>query len=159
MFSCEYCEILMNSFFYRTPLVAASEKYEYTEYMLDLLKHCHNSFLLSLIEKHLNEPIIYYKFSSLIEKCFWNLASLLHNLTYLLNLFLFRSTSSVFLNDYFLRWLADKSLLSRFSVLINYIMWSYNIFSVSSCFPGVSRFRFWKKPNFSAYIFLHWTKK
>ena len=26
MFSCEYCEIVQNSFIYRTPLVAASEK-------------------------------------------------------------------------------------------------------------------------------------
>ena len=25
VFSCEYCEIFKNSFFYRTPLVAASE--------------------------------------------------------------------------------------------------------------------------------------
>ena len=35
-----------------------------------------------------------------------------------LNLFLFISTFSVFLNDYFCRWLAYKSL-GRFSVLIN----------------------------------------
>ena len=26
MFSCEYCKIVQNSFIYRTPLVAASEK-------------------------------------------------------------------------------------------------------------------------------------
>ena len=38
MLSREYCEIFMNSFFYRTPLAAASEKYEYIVYMLDLLK-------------------------------------------------------------------------------------------------------------------------
>ena len=37
----------------------------------------------------------------------------------LLNLFLFLCTFSVFLDDYFFRWLAYKSLLSRSSVLIN----------------------------------------
>ena len=69
VFSCKYCEIFMNSFFYRIPLVAASEKYEYTVYMLDLLNDCCNCFLLSLIEKHLNEPIM-YNFSFLIERSF-----------------------------------------------------------------------------------------
>ena len=39
----------------------------------------------------------------------------------LLDLFLFLSTFSVFLNDYFFIWLAYQSLFSRFSVLINYI--------------------------------------
>ena len=72
----------MNSFFDRTPLAAASEKYKYTVYMLDLLKDCYNCFLLSLIEKHLNKPNIYYNFQFLIEKSFWNLSSLLHSLTY-----------------------------------------------------------------------------
>ena len=38
----------------------------------------------------------------------------------------------------FFRWLAYKSLLSRFSVLINYVMWSDNLFSLSSCFPCFS---------------------
>ena len=49
----------------------------------------------------------------------------------LLNLFFF-------LNDYFFRWLAYKSLHSRFSVL-NYIMWFYNLFlypAVSHIFHG-----------------------
>ena len=130
----------MSSFFYRIPLVAASEKYEYGVYMLNLPKDCYNRFLLSLIEKHLNEPIIYYSFSFLIEKSFWNLSSLLHNLTYChLNLFLSLSIFSVFLSDFFFfRWLAYKSFLSRFSVFINYIMWSDNLFSVSSCFPCFS---------------------
>ena len=40
VFSCKYCKIFMNSFFYRTPLMPASEKYEYTVYMLDLLEDC-----------------------------------------------------------------------------------------------------------------------
>ena len=62
----------------------------------------------------------------------------------LLNLFLFLSTFSVFLNDYFFRWLAYKFVFSRFSVLTNYILWSYNFFSVSSCFSCFSWFRiFW----------------
>ena len=64
------CKVCLNSFFYRTPLVVASEKYEYTIYMLDLLQDCYNCFSLSLIEKHLNEPIIYYNFSFLVEKSF-----------------------------------------------------------------------------------------
>ena len=115
----------MNSFFYRAPLVAASEKYEY---ILDLLKDSFNCFLLFLIEKHLNQPIIYYNLSFLIEKGFWNLSSLLHHLTNVLNFFLFISTFSVFLNENFFRWLAYKSLLSTLSLLTNYIMWSYNIF-------------------------------
>ena len=38
-------------------------------------------------------------------------------------------------NNYFFRWFAYKSLLSRFSVLISYNMWSSNHFSISSCFP------------------------
>ena len=82
VFSCKYCKTFMNSFFHRTPLVAASEKYEYRTHMLDLLKDCYKCFLLSLIKIHLNEPIICYNFSFLIEKSFWNLSSLLHNLTY-----------------------------------------------------------------------------
>ena len=123
MFSCKYCEIFMNSFFYRTPLVAASEKYEYTVYMLDLLNDCYNSFLLSLIKKHLNEPIIYHNFLFLIEKKLLKLVRFItQSYLPLLNLFLFLSLFSVFLNNCFFRWLAYKSLLSRFLVLINYIM-------------------------------------
>ena len=41
--------------------------------MLDLLKDCYDCFLLSLVEKHLNEYIIYYNVSFLIEKSFRNL--------------------------------------------------------------------------------------
>ena len=80
-------------FFYGAPLVAASEMYEYITYMLDLLKVSNNCLIFSLIEKHPNEPIIiYHNFSFLTEKSFWNLSSLLHNLTNVLNLFLFIST-------------------------------------------------------------------
>ena len=55
----------------------------------------------------------------------------------LLNSFLFLSRFSVSLknlNNYFFRRFAYKSLLNRFSVLIDYIMWSFNHFSTSSCF-------------------------
>ena len=55
----------------------------------------------------------------------------------LLNSFLFLSRFSVSLkslNNYFFRWFSYKSLLKIFSVLINYIMWSSNHFSTSSCF-------------------------
>ena len=106
--------------------------------MLDLLKDCYNCFLLSLIEKDLNEPIIYYNFSFLIEKSFWNLSSLLHNLTHRLNFFFIHKHVFCLPQWLFFRWLADESLLSRFSALINYIMWSYNLFPVSSSFPRFS---------------------
>ena len=55
----------------------------------------------------------------------------------LLNSYLFLSRFSVSLkdlNNYFFRGFAYKSLLNSFSVLINYIMWSSNHFSTSSCF-------------------------
>ena len=75
---------------------------------------------------------------------------------FLLNLFLFLSTFSVFLNDYFSRWLAifadGKSILSRFSVLINYIMCSYSFFSVSSCFPRFSWSRIFKVQVFQGRV-------
>ena len=57
-------------------------------------------------------------------------------------LFLYRfSASQKSLDNYFFRKFTDKSLLNRFSLLINYIMWSYQ-FSTSSCFPRFSRCRF-----------------
>ena len=82
-------------------------------------------------------------------KIFRNLSSLLRNLTYLslLNSFLFLSRFSVSLkslDNYFFRWFAYKSLLSRFSVLISYNMWSSNHFSISSGFPCFSRSRFFR---------------
>ena len=77
------------------------------------------------------------------------LSSLLRNLTYLslLNSFLFLSRFSVSLkslDNYFFRWFAYKSLLSRFSVLISYNMWSSNHLSISSCFPCFSGSRFFR---------------
>ena len=59
----------------------------------------------------------------------------------LLNSFLFLSRFSVTLkslDNYFFRWFTQKSLFSRFSVLISYNMWPFNHFSISSCFPGFS---------------------
>ena len=40
------------------------------QWMLDSLKDCYNWFLPSLVKKYLNEHIIYYNFSFLIEKSF-----------------------------------------------------------------------------------------
>ena len=74
-----------------------------------------------LVNEHLNVRSIYYIVSCLIEKSFWNLPSLLHNLTYLslLNSFLLLvlSTFPLFLkglNNYIFRWLAYKSVLAEF---------------------------------------------
>ena len=69
----------------------------------------------------------------------------------LLNLLLFLNTFSVVVNDYFFRWLAYKSLLSRFSVFINCIMWSYNLFFLCPGFtssPTLLRiFSCWRRKN------------
>ena len=68
-------------------------------------------------------------------KNFRNLSSLLRNFTYLslLNSFLFLSRFSFSLkslDNYFFRWFPYKSLLSIFSVLISYNVWSSNHFSI-----------------------------
>ena len=55
----------------------------------------------------------------------------------LLNSFLFLNRFSVSLkrlNNYFFKGFAYKSILNRFSVLINYITWSANHFPTSRCF-------------------------
>ena len=82
-------------------------------------------------------------------KIFRNLSSLLRSLTYLslLNSFLYLSRFSVplkSLDNYFFRWFAYKSVLSRFSVLKSYNMWSSNHFSISSCLPCFSGSRFFR---------------
>ena len=89
---------------------------EYTLYKLDLLTDYYNWFLISLIEKHLNLPQF---FISYWEKFLELIKFITIVLIYCLWIFL--STFSVFLNDYFFKWLAYKSLFSRFSVLINYM--------------------------------------
>ena len=83
----------------------------------------------------------------------------MHNLTFLslLDSFLFLSAFSVFLktlyNCYFRR-LAEKSLLSRFPVLIHlYTMWSSNLFSASNCFPVLFMVRIFHSPDFSGFRF------
>ena len=106
--------------------------------MLDLLKDCCNCFLLSLIKKHLNEHIICYNFSFLIEKL---IKFVIQSYLSLLNSFLFLSRFSVSLkslNNYLFRWFAYRSLHSRLTVLANYIMWPSNQFSISSFFPRFS---------------------
>ena len=65
----------------------------------------------------------------------------------LLNSFLFSSRFSVSLkslDNYFFRWFAYKSLLSRFSMLMSSNMCSSNHFSISSRFPCFSRSRFFR---------------
>ena len=86
---------------------------------------------------------VYYTIKFIIQ------SSLLYNLIYLslLDSFLFLRRFSAFLkslDNYFLRWFAYKSLLSRFSVLISYNMWSSNHFSIPSRFPCFSRLRFFR---------------
>ena len=92
-------------------------------------------------------------------KMFRNLSSLLHDLTYLslLNSFIFLSRFSVTLkslDNYFFRWFAYKSFLSRFSVLISYNMCSSNHFSISSRFPCFSRSSFFRVEVFQSPGFL-----
>ena len=108
--------------------------------MLHLLEDCYNCFLLSLVKKHLNELIIYYIYNLIIsiEKRFKKLINVITQAHLsLLNSFLLLSRFSVSLgslSNYFFRGFAYKSLLNRFSVLINYIVWSSNHFFKSSCF-------------------------
>ena len=92
------------------------------------------------------------------------LGSLFRNFTCLslLNSFLLLSRFSVFLkslSNYFCRWLACKSFLSRFLVLINYTKWSSFLFVYSAIThvfhgPGFARSRFcrvqfFQGPDFS----------
>ena len=98
----------------------------------------------------LNEHIIYYNFSVLFEKSFWNLSSFCQIYLSLLNLFLlFLSTFFVFLkslNNYFFRWLAYKSFPSRFSVLIKC---KHSIFFCIQLFPTFFMVLVFQVPGFS----------
>ena len=84
-----------------------------------------------------------------------------HSYLSLLNSFLFLSRFSVSLkslNNYFFKRFAYKSILNRFSVLINYIMWSSNHFSTSSCFlrflgSKIFRVQVFQGLGFSGYRF------
>ena len=62
------------------------------------------------------------------------------------------SVSLKSLGNYFFRCFAYKSLLSRFSVLISYNMWSSNHFSISSCFPCFSSTRFFRVQVFDVRV-------
>ena len=118
--------------------------------MLDLLKDCCNCFLLSLVKKHLNKHIIYCIYNLIIS--YWKkFKKLIKFITILfiafefIFLFLGRFSFSLkSLSNYFFRRFAYKSLLNRFSVLINYIMWSSNHFSISSCFLPFLGSRFFR---------------
>ena len=64
------------------------------------------------------------------------------------------SVSLKSLNNYFFRKFSYKSLLNRFSVLINYIMWSSNHFSTSSCvFSTFLKVQLFLGPAFSGSSF------
>ena len=132
--------------------------------MIDSLKDCWIGFVLSFVKKHLNEHIMYYNLSILIEKRFRNLSSfcgynslITQSCLSLLNSYLFLNRFSVSLkslSNYFFGRFAYKSLLNRFSVLINYIMWSFNHLSTSTCFPRFSgssffRVQVFQTPGFS----------
>ena len=82
--------------------------------MVDLLKDCYNCFLLSLIEKHLNEPISYYNFSFFYWEKFLKLIKFItKSYLLLLNLLLFLSTffchpfSDGFFFFFFFWWFSD----------------------------------------------------
>ena len=127
---------------YRKPLVAASKKYEYTV-NVRFTQGC-ICFVLSLVKKPLNEHIIYLQFfifywenllkpiKLITQSCLFVASEFFFILTHIFRL---RKNASVTI---FFRWLAYKSFHSRFSVLINYTIWSLNIFSSSSCFPRFS---------------------
>ena len=141
MFSCKNCKIFMNSsFLHKTYGGCFWKTWE------DSIHARFNKGLLQLLftffdwktskwAYHLKQFFISYwgKFLKLTK-------FIAQSYLLLLNLFLSLSTFSVFLYDYFFKWLAYKFLLSRFSVLTNYIMWSYNLFSVSD-FSGSKFFR------------------
>ena len=103
--------------------------------MLDLLKDFCNCFLL-WIKKRLKWA---HDVLQVLETC----QSLLHNLIDRIWIHFWFSVSLKSPNNYFFRRSAYKSLLNRFSVLINYIMLSYH-FSSFSCFPRFSGSRFFK---------------
>ena len=117
--------------------------------MLDLLKDCCNC--LSLVKKCLNEHIIYYNFSFLVEKIFWNLSLLFRNLTDISwnSLFFLRPTFFLkSLNNYFFRnaWLevfsSQISSVNKFVLcgLLTYFLHA----AISQVFhgPGYSESRF-----------------
>ena len=126
--------------------------------MLDLLKNCCNWYLFSLIKNHLNEHKIYCNFWFLIEKLletyqvYYAVLLITSEFIFILSRF---SVSLKSLDNYFFRWFAYKSLLRRFSVLVNY-MWSSNHFSISSRFPrpgfrsSPKKYWYWRKSLF------HW---
>ena len=78
-----------------------------------------------LVKKHLNEHIIYSNILLLTEKRFWNLSSLLHNLTYL-----------SLLNSFLLLPKKPQQLFFQVTCLR---LTSYQIFSLNNLyFPAVS---------------------
>ena len=118
--------------------MAASEKYEYIFYICVYIHARFTQGLLQLLFtffewKNLNKPIIYHDFYFLLKKVLETCQVYYTIFFIVLNLFLFVSTFSAFLNDYFFRWLAYKSL-SRFSVLINL----FSDLTIFFLYPAVS---------------------
>ena len=96
------------------------------------------------------DHIIFYNFYLLLRKVY-------QLIKFIAQSYFFIAFEFIFINIYvFLKSLKKlqmacyKSLLSRFSVLINHTMWSFNLFTASSCFPyfsrrqGFSRSRFFR---------------
>ena len=110
-----------------------------------------------LVKKHLNVHSICYNVSFLIEKNFWNLTSLLHNLIYLLLLnsflLLVLSTFTVFLKSLNYNFFSDGWLtslfLQNFSVIINFNMYSYNLFFCIQRFLTLFMSQVFQGPGFS----------
>ena len=100
-----------------------------------------------MVKKHLNEHISTTIFHFLLKKVletyqvYYTILFIPFEFIFILSRF---SVSLKSLNNYFFRTFPYKSLLNRFSVLINYYMWSLNHFSTSSCFPRFSGFRFFR---------------
>ena len=86
VFSCEFCEIFKNTFFCRTPLVAAS---------ILILHYLHNNNTM-LIPKFQNIAIVYYTYTwkTLITNLFYD------NVFY--TLLLFHCSTLLFINEFFL---------------------------------------------------------
>ena len=137
VFSCEFCKILINTFFteHLWWLLLKNTSIQYTCWIYSKTATIAFTFFdwkRSKWAYHLLQFFISYweKFLKLIKFITQSHSSFefffIHKHVFCLPQWLF------------FRWLADESLLSRFSALINYIMWSYNLFPVSSSFPRFS---------------------
>ena len=137
VFSCQFCKIFKNTFFYWIPMVTASVKYEYTV-NARFTQECYNCFSPSLVKKHLSERIIFnFFFISYWEKFLKFVKFIfiaIEFIAYLSHIFcLPKKPQELFF---------QVASLEVSSVLINCTMWASNLFSASSFFPRFSRFKF-----------------